>query len=195
MAARKLTARLAIAAFVLALPLSTAMAAGGAGGGASSGGGGANGGGSGGGAGTATAGEDNGLENGNKILTIDNDSVANAQFLTAQKAIAKHQYYLAVSDLQQVLKRQPKNADVLNLMGFSNRKLGKQDEALSYYKQALALQPHHIGANEYLGELYLEMKQPAKAQEQLAALHDACGSCEEYNELKEKIDKAQTASD
>jgi Tetratricopeptide repeat len=193
--ARKLTARLAIATFVLALPLSAALAAGGGGAGAS-GGGGNTGGGDGGTSGGATAAtDDNGLENGNRVLTIPDDSVANAAFLDAQKAIASRQFYLAVSDLQQVLQRQPDNADVLNLMGFSNRKLGKQSEALGYYKKALALQPHHIGANEYLGELYLEMKMPGKAKEQLAALHDACGSCMEYNELKEKIGKSQTASE
>src|SRR5262249_36370046 len=119
--ARKLTTRLAVAAFVLALPLSAAMAAGGGGAGASGGGAGggasgrASGGGSTGTTAPAAAGEENGLENGKKILTIDNDSVANAHFLDAQKAIANRQFYLAVSDLQQVLQRQPNNPDVLNL--------------------------------------------------------------------------------
>ena len=49
--------------------------------------------------------------------------------------------------------------------------------------------PDHLGANEYLGELYLEMKQPDKAKERLAVLKGACGSCEEYMELASKINQ------
>jgi len=84
---------------------------------------------------------------------------------------------------------QPNNPDVLNLMGFSKRKMGDQTGAMEYYDKALSLQPNHIGANEYLGELYLEMKLPAKAEERLSVLQQVCGNCEEYGELKEKIDQ------
>ena len=41
-------------------------------------------------------------------------------------------------------------------------------------------------AGGHLGELYLELKQPAKAEERLTVLQKACGDCEEYQELKEK---------
>jgi Tfp pilus assembly protein PilF len=74
-------------------------------------------------------------------------------------------------------------------MGFSKRKMGDQTGALEYYDKALSLQPNHIGANEYLGELYLELKNVAKAQERLDVLQRVCGNCEEYTELKEKIEK------
>ena len=49
-------------------------------------------------------------------------------------------------------------------------------------------QSNHRGANEYLGELYLELKQLDKAQERLNVLSTACNGCEEYTELKEKVD-------
>ena len=74
-------------------------------------------------------------------------------------------------------------------MGFSQRKLGDSSTALAYYKRALDLQPNHIGANEYLGELYLELKEPNLAEQRLAVLQQACGNCEEYTELKDKIEK------
>jgi tetratricopeptide (TPR) repeat protein len=77
-------------------------------------------------------------------------------------------------------------------MGFTYRKTGHTDEALDYYNRALNLEPKHLGANEYLGELYLELKQPDKAKERLAVLKAACGDCEEYQDLKTKID--QTAA-
>jgi hypothetical protein len=73
-------------------------------------------------------------------------------------------------------------------MGFSERKLGYSSTAL-YYKKALNLQPNHIGANEYLGELYLELKKPDMAEQRLVVLQQTCGNCEEYTELKEKIEK------
>ena len=42
--------------------------------------------------------------------------------------------------------------------GLDYRKTGKWADALAFYKRALALElePKHVGANEYLGELYLE---------------------------------------
>jgi hypothetical protein len=51
------------------------------------------------------------------------------------------------------------------------------------------MEPKHLGANEYMGELYLELKQPDKAKERLAVLKDACGNCEEYKELAAKINQ------
>jgi tetratricopeptide (TPR) repeat protein len=164
------------AVLALALPLGLAMAAGGGGGGASGGGGSA--GGNGGGAGT----------NGQK-LTINSDAAAEAEYAQAQAAITQQDFQGAVGHLNNVLVSQPNNPDVLNLMGFSKRKLGDQTAAMEYYDKALSLQPDHIGANEYLGELYLELKLPAKAQERLDVLQQVCGNCEEYGELKEKIEK------
>ena len=154
--------------FVLTLPVAAAMAAGGGNGGSS--------GGNSGGAGSGG-------------LTINNDPNAEAEYAQAQTAIARYDYQAALGHLDKVLAAQPNNPDVLNLMGFSKRKLGNQSEALQYYDKALTLQPNHIGANEYLGELYLELKEVTKAQERLEVLQQACGNCQEYNELKEKIEK------
>ena len=62
-------------------------------------------------------------------------------------------------------------------------------EAEAWYLKALKLQPTHKGANEYLGELYLELKQPDKAKERLSVLKSACGNCAEYKELASKINQ------
>jgi len=97
-------------------------------------------------------------------------------------------YASAIPLLKKVVAMDPSNADALNYLGYAHRMLGKQSEALSYYEQALSLQPQHIGANEYLGELYLEMKMLPQAEERLAVLEQACGDCDEFQELKEKID-------
>ena len=76
----------------------------------------------------------------------------------------------------------------LNYLGYSHRKLGHTEKALGYYQQALEIEPKHRGANEYLGELYLELKQLDKAEERLKVLSTACNACEEYVELKEKVE-------
>lgn len=96
-------------------------------------------------------------------------------------------YEDAIDILEDIVRKDPRNADAWNLMGYSHRKLGDYDEALEYYGKALKLKPNHIGANEYLGELYLEMKDLPKAEERLAVLTKACNGCEEQKELEEKI--------
>jgi len=98
-------------------------------------------------------------------------------------------YDAAIPLLQKVVTASPRNPDALNYLGFSYRKTGNAGQALVYYQKALDLQPKHIGANEYMGELYLEMKNLPKAEERLAVLKQACINCEEYTELKEKIDQ------
>jgi Flp pilus assembly protein TadD len=112
------------------------------------------------------------------------------QLRAARTAIGHYEYAKAEGYLQKLLAVSPSDADALNLMGFSERKLGRPDSALAYYGKALALQPNHLGANEYLGELYLEMKDLPKAEARLAVLQQACGgACEEYGDLKSKIEK------
>jgi|CXWL01.1.fsa_nt_gi tetratricopeptide (TPR) repeat protein len=83
------------------------------------------------------------------------------------------------------------HADVLNYMGFASRKLGRTDEALVYYREALALDPNHLGANEYLGELYIQMGRMDDARRQLARLDQLCAySCAQREELARWIEVA-----
>jgi len=103
-------------------------------------------------------------------------------------------YRGAMSILDKIIAKDPRNPDALNLMGFCERKLGNTDEALEYYEKALAIRPNHVGANEYLGELYLEMKNLPKAEERLKVLAKSCGTCEEQQELQEKIEKYKAAN-
>lgn len=104
--------------------------------------------------------------------------------------IEQEKYSQALSELNQIEK---KDADVFNLIGFSNRKLKNYDEALVYYQKALELDPKHKGANEYLGELYLETGKLDMAKERLAVLDDACFfTCSEYKTLKRAIKKYES---
>jgi tetratricopeptide (TPR) repeat protein len=74
--------------------------------------------------------------------------------------------------------------DVLNYMGFVSRKMGHFDDAFAYYGQALAIDPNHLGANEYLGELYVQLGMFDRARAQLARLDRLCTyGCVQREEL------------
>ena len=99
-------------------------------------------------------------------------------------------YGRALRMLENVVDKEPGNADAWNYIGYSHRNLKQLDKAMSAYNKALALNPKHRGAREYLGELYLMKGDLAKAEEQLRELDSICTfGCEEYDELKEAIAK------
>ena len=79
----------------------------------------------------------------------------------------------------------PNEADTLNYLGFTTRKLGDFKNGERYYLQGLALNPSHIGINEYLGELYVATGRHNLAIERLEVLKGC--NCEEYDELKDII--------
>ena len=121
-------------------------------------------------------------------------SSISTNFDKGQKAVKAGDFQSAVRYLTKAAKKNPNNADIHNLLGFSYRKLGRVDEAFEHYQLALKIDPKHRGTNEYLGELYLETGQLAKAEERLKVLEKTCISgCEEYNDLKEAIDKYRAA--
>ena len=80
----------------------------------------------------------------------------------------------------------PLQADTLNYLGFTTRKLGDFENGEKYYLLGLEIDPTHIGINEYLGELYVATKRIDLAKERLKVL-ETC-NCEEYIELKEIIE-------
>lgn len=107
----------------------------------------------------------------------------------ADKAVKAKEYRNAIGLLERVVAADANNANAYNLLGYSHRKLGEFDKARGYYDKALAINPDHKGANEYLGELFLEIGELANAEARLAKLNQICTTaCEEYTELKEKID-------
>ena len=99
----------------------------------------------------------------------------------AQKRYAKAYKLLIKSN-----EKKPNNADTLNYLGFTSRKLGDFENGEKFYLEGLAIDPKHVGINEYLGELYVVTNRMDLARERLDVLMGC--NCEEYNELKEIID-------
>jgi tetratricopeptide (TPR) repeat protein len=107
---------------------------------------------------------------------------------TALRLIEKEDYADAIPHLKRALSFMQGNADILNYLGFTERMVGNYPDSLDYYQRALARNPDHKGAHEYLGELYLAMHQPDQARLQLAELDRLCpDGCTEKATLTQAI--------
>ena len=98
---------------------------------------------------------------------------------------ADKRYMKALKLLIKSNKSKPNKADTLNYLGFTTRKLGDFETGEKYYLQGLAIEPNHIGINEYLGELYVVTNRIDLANERLKVL-EGC-NCKEYDSLKQII--------
>jgi tetratricopeptide (TPR) repeat protein len=105
--------------------------------------------------------------------------------------INQHRYEAALQALGRAQAAVGPHPDILNYMGFASRKLGRFDDAFAYYRAALRIDPNHLGANEYLGELYLQLGDLPQARRQLARLDQLCAyGCAQHEELARWIQLA-----
>ena len=91
-------------------------------------------------------------------------------------------YQQAFNKLDKAYKKNKKNPDILNYMGYTSRKIGNFDVAEKFYLQGVNINPKHNGINEYLGELYVQTNKIDKAKERLEVLKNC--NCKEYQELE-----------
>jgi len=114
------------------------------------------------------------------------------QYFASVALINQGKYAEAFDDLYLTAAAAGPHPDVTTYMGYTQRKLGNFETAKTYYAMALEVAPNHKGANEYLGELYVETGEMDKAYAQLAKLETICTfGCIEENELREWIIDAQ----
>ena len=98
---------------------------------------------------------------------------------------ANKQYEKARKLLVELNNKIPNKPDTLNYLGFTTRKLGDFEGGEKYYLEGLAIDPKHIGINEYLGELYVVTKRHNLAVERLQVLKGC--NCKEYKQLEKII--------
>ena len=131
----------------------------------------------------------------------DNSSASASEQVTklynkAYELVYDKKFDKSIKLLEKIAERKDlgeKKADVYNLLGFSYRKHSEPDldKALESYKIALETNPEHLGAHEYLGELYITLGNMNKANEMLNNLEKIAGtSSMEYIKLKKAIDNA-----
>ncbi len=110
-----------------------------------------------------------------------------ADYQTAEAAILAGNFAEAVPILAAITSAEPENADAWNLLGFASRKSGDLAAAGVAYGKALDINPEHLGALEYQGEMYLQLMQPELAKANLAKLQSLCGDCEEAEDLAQAL--------
>jgi tetratricopeptide (TPR) repeat protein len=126
-----------------------------------------------------------------RALAVDTITSSDAPDLTSVRAkIKAKDFKAALAELTPMLQTY-QHADVYNLMGFCLRKTGDAKQAYTFYRKALDFNPQHLGALEYLGELYVETGQMDKAKENVVLLTKLCpNGCEELADLKKAISGA-----
>jgi len=116
------------------------------------------------------------------LATRDEDYAA------GKRAADRKEWAEAARLFQRAAVRNPDHADLQNILGFSYRNLGQYDLAFRHYERAIALDPRHRGAHEYIGETYLLTGNLAGAQKHLAALKEICLlPCDELTDLERAI--------
>jgi Flp pilus assembly protein TadD len=120
------------------------------------------------------------------LATRDEDYAA------GKRAVDKKDWAEAVRRFERAEVRHPDNADLQNSLGFSYRNQKQFELAFKHYERAIALDPRHRGAHEYIGEAYLMTGNLAGAQKHLAALKQICLlPCEELTDLERAIAEYQ----
>src|SRR5262245_10637839 len=118
----------------------------------------------------------------------DDEESADPEYAAGKAAIAAKDWNAAIKSFSSAAKRDPRNADIQNYLGYAYRNTGQLDPAFQHYTRALQLNPRHRGAHEYAGEAYLLAGNLAKAEEHLAALRQIClMPCEELTDLEREI--------
>ena len=121
-------------------------------------------------------------------LLFASDHSGDQAYLAAVALINDHRYEEAIASLRRAERAFGPHPDILTYLGFANRKLKRYAEAEAYYRQALAIAPHHRGALEYYGELMVERGDTAGARQNLALLDQVCTfGCYEAEELRRWI--------
>lgn len=120
-----------------------------------------------------------------------NPAVEEQAMRQAREAIAQKNWARAAQLLEAHVKAYPEDADAHNLMGYTQRHLGRFDLSLSAYERALAIDPNHLGAHEYMGMLMLTLGQRDRAVQLLRKLEQLCQMpCEPRLQLERAIESA-----
>ena len=113
------------------------------------------------------------------------------EYYKAVKLIKAGSFDEALIILETIIQKKPDDADIHNYMGFSFRKKGMLEKSGYHYEQALEINPKHLGALEYQGELYIALGDIEKAKANLTKIDDICWTqCSELRELKQAIEQA-----
>ncbi len=123
--------------------------------------------------------------------TSDGSSAtAAASYAEAKAMVDEGSFVAALPNLIALTKADAKNADAWNLLGFTYRKLGQLEDSDAAYLTVLSINPDHLGALEYQGELFITTGKLDEAKANLAKLQALCGTCEQAQDLEAALKAA-----
>jgi Tfp pilus assembly protein PilF len=99
-----------------------------------------------------------------------------ANYNAGVAAVTAQDWKTAVRKFSFVTENSPDMADAWNYLAYSSRKGGNPKKSEVAYKRALKIDPTHPRANEYYGELLLELNRIPEAEQRLAVLQTCCAS-------------------
>lgn len=113
------------------------------------------------------------------------------EYYKATKLIKANNFKDAIILLETLVTKNPEDADIHNYLGFSFRKTGNLNKSSYHYERALNINPKHLGALEYQGELFITLGQIDEAKANLDRIDAICFTqCKELRELREAINIA-----
>jgi Flp pilus assembly protein TadD len=124
-----------------------------------------------------------------RSLLFGGARTGDAAYVQAVSLINERRYDEALASLDKAAVMFGPHPDILTYQGYTWRKKGDYARAETYYRQALAIDPNHIGATEYYGELKVARGDVAGARLMLARLDKICTyGCADAEELRRWID-------
>ncbi|MDB5427586.1 MAG: hypothetical protein JWR43_1561 [Phenylobacterium sp.] len=124
-----------------------------------------------------------------RSLLFGGAKAGDAAYVQAVSLINERRYDEALASLATAAATFGPHPDILTYEGYTWRKKGDYARAETYYRQALAIDPNHIGATEYYGELKVARGDVAGARLMLARLDKLCAyGCADAEELRRWID-------
>ena len=106
--------------------------------------------------------------------------------------IKKSDYSSAIPLLKREIEKNSRDADAHNYMGYALRKSNDLKNSAAHYAKALEINPKHLGALEYQGELFLTIGNLDLAKANLQKLDKLCWlGCDEYDDLRASIEDYQ----
>jgi Flp pilus assembly protein TadD len=124
-----------------------------------------------------------------RSLLFGGAKAGDAAYVQAVSLINERRYDEALASLARAAETFGPHPDILTYQGYTWRKKGDYARAETYYRQALAIDPKHIGATEYYGELKAARGDIAGARLMLAKLDKLCAyGCADAEELRRWID-------
>ena len=124
-----------------------------------------------------------------RSLLFGGAKAGDTAYVQAVSLINERRYDEALASLATAAATFGPHPDILTYEGYTWRKKGDYARAETYYRQALAIDPKHIGATEYYGELKVARGDVAGARLMLARLDKLCAyGCADAEELRRWID-------